>query len=126
MATTGAQGPIDARGWSELEQLTDGDFELMNTVLRQFLEDGALIVRELRRAVQERDATQVERLAHTLGSTSANVGAHGLAGLSDELRSWAIGAAANATIALLVPLECEFESVSAEIEKRLAELRAAD
>jgi two-component system sensor histidine kinase/response regulator len=61
-------------GLSHLE----GDEELYREILELFKEDALRLMEQLQDALQASDLATVERQAHTLKSTAANIGANGV------------------------------------------------
>lgn len=114
---------IDPEAYASLEEIADGDQEFMVSLLEQFLLDAERLVGALAPALATCDAQSLERAAHTLKSSSANVGAMLLSNLCEELRS--IGLGGNLTEATdRVPLaEIEFSRARCELENRLEKLR---
>jgi HPt (histidine-containing phosphotransfer) domain-containing protein len=72
---------LDPAALDEILAMTGGDRSFVAAVVEEYLRDSAAIVADLRTA----EGTDLQRLAHTLKSTSASVGALQLAGLCKEL-----------------------------------------
>lgn len=113
---------IDATAYAALEEIADGDNEFMSELLNQYLVDADQLVSALAPALADSNAEELERAAHTLKSSSANVGAMTLSNLCEELqcigRSGDLGDAAEK-----VPLALsEFTRVCDELKVRLEKL----
>lgn len=78
---------LDASAIAELRALADGDPGLLVDVLDLFLEDAPQRLAELGEALGGGDAERLGRAAHGLKSSSAYVGAAGLAGACRELEA---------------------------------------
>jgi CheY-like chemotaxis protein/HPt (histidine-containing phosphotransfer) domain-containing protein len=63
------------------------DDEMMQDFIHLFVEDAAQLVQDMRQAVAQRDSLALARVAHTLKSTSAAMGAARLSALCAELEA---------------------------------------
>lgn len=114
--------PIDPAAYAALEEVADGDVEFMVQLLGQYLQDAAVLADALSPALETGDAESLEKLAHTLRSSSANVGGMVLSNLCGELqrigRSGDVGEATE-----IVPRALsEFGRLKEELENRLGKL----
>ncbi len=121
---TQPEGPaIDSVVYETLEEIADGDAEFMAELLSQYLQDAVVLVEALAPALSEGNAEALERAAHTLKSSSANVGAMTLSDLSEDLqrigRSGELGDAGEKVPAA----EAEFIRVTDELKSRLEKLQ---
>src|SRR5207302_3469180 len=66
---------LDSERIAILRDLDAGDGDLIATLVREFLNDGARLLAAIRDAIAEGDPQAVERTAHTLKGASANLGA---------------------------------------------------
>lgn len=108
-----------------LEQLADelDDEVLLATVVRSFLRELPGRVLALREALGAGDTATVHRVAHTLGSTSAAVGAHELAESSRTLEQVTADEVAGTTLAgLVATLTAVAERTQAALPVVLAEV----
>ena len=100
---------IDVARIRELRELDAPDGAYVEQLVAAFLENAARIVQTLRDAVQEGDPQAVERAAHALKGSSANIGATRLAELAHLLetlgRGGALGKANDAVDATATELE---------------------
>jgi HPt (histidine-containing phosphotransfer) domain-containing protein len=67
--------PIDVEAFERLVDITGGDLAFIDELVDTYLEDGASQITALREASAAGDPAGVIRPAHTLKSSSANVGA---------------------------------------------------
>jgi len=84
---------------------------LLQRVLSAFLQDTPRQLAALREAVAAGDAGSIRKTAHSLKSSSANVGADALAKLFKELEQLARAGHPGGAAGLLARLESEFQSV---------------
>jgi HPt (histidine-containing phosphotransfer) domain-containing protein len=88
-AGTPADG-LDARVLDSLRELGgDDDPGLLNELIGIFLEDAPLRMKDIETALRNGDIKLLERAAHTLKSSSANIGALGLAGICRRMEDLA-------------------------------------
>lgn len=111
---------IDMRCIDELSDLADGDdgIALVVDIVTTFREDGARQMAELSSAVSARTMPRVGKIAHSLKSSSAYVGASGLSALMREMEK---RASANDTGAIS-DLMGRAEQAFASIDERLSEV----
>ncbi len=120
---TESSGPaIDSVAFAGLEEIADGDAEFMVELLTQYLGDAEGLVGALSPALAAGDAEALRRAAHTLKSSSANVGAMILSNLCEELQC-AGRDRELAEVESRVPLaEAEYLRVKGELRQRLEKL----
>jgi CheY-like chemotaxis protein len=83
---------IDCTILEQLRALSpSGDSRVLNTVLSRYLESTPPLFAALKRAAETLDAVGLQRAAHSLKSSSANVGALYVAKLLTEVESCALG-----------------------------------
>lgn len=117
---------LDAGCMAELRALDpDGKAQLVKRVLATYQASLAKLVEQLRVARVDGAWDQVSRVAHTLKSSSASIGALALAGLCAEIeRLLRAGDSASAT-ALLDQFDAEVRCVDAAVGQTLQHLEAA-
>ena len=76
---------IDQTQWTNLLDMTGGDAEFVDELVDTYLEDGERQVEALRAAVESGSVDDLVRPAHSLKSSSLNVGALRLGGLCRTL-----------------------------------------
>jgi len=124
-ATAKAAEVLDRQVIDQLAKvLTNGKPEMLVRVIQLYLSESPKLVQKLREAADASDALQMARLAHSLKSCSANVGAKVLGRYCDEIETAArrgdLGEACN----ILAKTETEHTGVHAALTAEF-ELRAA-
>jgi signal transduction histidine kinase/DNA-binding response OmpR family regulator/HPt (histidine-containing phosphotransfer) domain-containing protein len=105
--------PIDRAVLEGLRELqVPGEPDLVAEFIRLFRDETPPLLAALRAGVGQGQADQVKKAAHTLKSSSANLGAHQMAALCAELEQRGRSGALEGTPALLAQLEQELERVS--------------
>ena len=89
----GGAAPIDAAAFANLLEMTGGDIEFVDDLVDTYLEEGVSLIERLRTAASAGDAGTDEllRAAHSLKSSSLNVGALSLGELCRGLEADARG-----------------------------------
>jgi HPt (histidine-containing phosphotransfer) domain-containing protein len=77
--TDPAGGPLEAAALEHLFEITGGDQEFFDELIDTYLDDGVAQLAAMRAAADAGDPAALLRPAHTLKSSSANVGAVDLA-----------------------------------------------
>jgi CheY-like chemotaxis protein/HPt (histidine-containing phosphotransfer) domain-containing protein len=104
--------PIDRSVLDSLRELqVPGEPDLVAEFVRLFHDETPPLVDALRSGVSQGEADTIRRAAHTLKSSSANLGAHHLSALSAELEKKGRSGELEGTPALLADLEREVERV---------------
>jgi CheY-like chemotaxis protein/HPt (histidine-containing phosphotransfer) domain-containing protein len=85
VADPSPDGLIDEAVLARLADGTGGDEGFVSELIEQFVADAPRLVAAARAGLDEGDAEEVRRAAHTLKSNAATFGAHALAGRSREL-----------------------------------------
>jgi HPt (histidine-containing phosphotransfer) domain-containing protein len=81
-----AQSPLDMQVIASLKELGgEDDANLFFELVDLFLQDSRAHIGALERALEQNDVRSLERVAHTLKSSSANLGATNLSRLCFEL-----------------------------------------
>jgi signal transduction histidine kinase/DNA-binding response OmpR family regulator len=96
----------------ELYEIMEEDFI---GLIDSYLENTPMLLREIEAGVKDEDCTQVVVPAHSLKSSSANVGAIGLSELSKQLEMAARADSFNQVKELSVLLEEQFDGVKREL-----------
>jgi HPt (histidine-containing phosphotransfer) domain-containing protein len=105
----GADGRLDDAALGSLRELGGDDF--LAEVIDTFLADVPALLATAHRAVDEADAGEVRRAAHTLKSNAATLGATDLAELCRELEQHAKDGRLTDGSALLARIEEEYRLV---------------
>jgi PAS domain S-box-containing protein len=114
------QASIDPNALQTLRSLQHlGKPDLLERVIRIYLEDSLRLLEELRDARNKGDAALMKRQAHSLKSSSANVGAMRLSQLCRELERLEPDQAAGRTQGILSQIETEYRQVRSELAQEL-------
>ena len=121
-----AKPVLDAASMAELRALDpDGKAQLVKRVLATYQSSLAKLVEQLRAACADGAWDQVGRVAHTLKSSSASIGALALSGLCAEIERL-LRAGDNVSVApLLEQFHAEVQRVDAAVGQTLQHLEAA-
>ncbi len=98
---------------------TDGD-ALASKVIRTYLEDMPAGIARMQAAAAARDAEALQKAAHSMKSSSANVGAERLARLCRDLEMIGRSGTTDGTSSLLEDATGEFARVAAALGAQLA------
>ena len=101
--------PLDPAALDEIQAMAGGDRSFVVAVVEEYLRDSTALVAGLRDA----DGAELQRLAHTLKSTSASVGAVQLAAVCQELEH-------GGDAALVTAVEREHADARAALEQVIA------
>jgi signal transduction histidine kinase/CheY-like chemotaxis protein len=85
--------------------------QLLERVINAFVGDTPAQLRQLRAAVQAGDTQAMRQAAHSLKSSSANVGADGLAQLCKQMEHLGRSEMTDGAATILIDMEQEFEAV---------------
>jgi hypothetical protein len=123
---TATRPVLDAACMAELRALDpDGKAQLVKRVLATYQVSLAKLVDQLRTARADSAWDQVSRVAHTLKSSSASIGALALSGLCAEIERL-LRAGDNASVLpLLEQFHAEVQRVDAAVGQTLQHLEAA-
>ncbi len=105
---------------NEVLDRLDGDEELLWELLEIFANDAPKQMDELKKSIDTSDIAVAERLAHTLKSTSANVGADSLKEKAFKIEELTRAKSLNNIHILYDDLENEFKKVMKELEALLS------
>lgn len=108
---------IDYNVLTELVVMLGNDLEFASGLIKDFLEDGAELLNSIRTAQEVGDASELERAAHTLKSSSATFGALGASDLCKEIEEDGHkGQLTGETLQKIDLLETHLKAVSNELE----------
>ena len=96
---------------ARLQANLGGDSAIMAELIEIFLTDTPLQLAAMRQALVDGDAAIVQRVAHTLKSTSASLGAQALMSLCDTLEQQAHNGRLDGANAYLAQIEAAFAQV---------------
>jgi len=108
---------LDPTVLENLRQLTPpGEPDVLKEVLELFLEDVPVRIERLRTAWQGGDAVVLQRAAHSLKGSAANIGATALLGVCRQLDELGRSGDLSSAAPLVTALEAEFARVQSEIK----------
>ncbi len=93
--------------------------DLLDQIIRIYLESAAQLMASIRAGVQAADNDKVRKAAHTLKSSSANLGANGLAELCKKLELAARANAIATDAPALSEVETEYARVCAALQQQV-------
>jgi len=119
-ATDVAAGSNAAIDWAQLDELAQiqlpGQPSLRDKLVGLYLQTSQPLIRQLEAAVGRADAAAIAATAHPLKSSSANVGAKGLAALCGRLEMLARQAELSEAGALLTQIGAQYALVVAALQ----------
>jgi HPt (histidine-containing phosphotransfer) domain-containing protein len=110
---------LDPRVLDAIRQLDDGATGLLSQVVRIYLESAPALLAQLRRGLDGSDRELVRQAAHSLKSSSANLGAVRLAELCKRLEAAARSGTFGPDTPAAQEVEAEFRRVQAALEEEL-------
>jgi HPt (histidine-containing phosphotransfer) domain-containing protein len=113
---------IDRKALDALRALQrPGRPDVLTRIIDQFTMDAPRLIRDMHAAVEAGDADALKLAAHTLKSSSANVGAHLLSARCREIERLARAADVNAAVELVAGTDAEFEQAHAALSAERVE-----
>jgi signal transduction histidine kinase/DNA-binding response OmpR family regulator len=124
-AAIAATGCINPRAWEEIDAIRGNDGgDLLARVFHTYLNYSPKLFQDLRDALATGNSEAMERAAHSLKSSSAQVGAVGIAALCADLERAAQGQVDETAASLLVRLEAAYppveQALTRELQRRAA------
>lgn len=108
---------IDQTVFAALVTDTGGDPAFLNELIDTFLADSLKLLEQMRAALAANNLDEFRRAAHSLKSSSANLGATTLAGLAKELEMLARAGTLDGAAERLPRVQVETDQVRAALEK---------
>ena len=96
----------------------DGDF-VLNNIIQMYLETTPPYLQQIETAIATSDPDSLRRAAHSLGSSSATLGAMNFAKLCKELENLARSGPITTAEKLFFPLQTEYEKVKIALTLQL-------
>jgi CheY-like chemotaxis protein/HPt (histidine-containing phosphotransfer) domain-containing protein len=109
-------GVLHPPALERLLEIIGDDPDLLRALIDTFLRDVPRLIDDARRGLQQGQADEVRRAAHTLKSNGATFGATTFSELGRELESLARSGALEGAAELIERLEAEYESVRTALE----------
>jgi HPt (histidine-containing phosphotransfer) domain-containing protein len=113
-------GPIDHTMLEAIRQLDDGSDGLLSQVIGLYLGAAPALLCDLRRGFDGHDNELLKRAAHTLKSSSGNVGAMHLADLCRRIEAAARAGTVGPDVPRADEVDAEFGRVRAALELEAA------
>jgi two-component system, sensor histidine kinase and response regulator len=108
--------PVDRARLNELADLGDADDpEWMRLILQKFIEDSEARLSALLVALEAEDAAALGQTAHALKGSCSNIGAVGMARLSEQLQKLGQGGSVGGAMDLVTALQQEFSRVKSAL-----------
>lgn len=104
---------------ADLLDRLDGDEELLREIVQVFLSEGPGRIEEIRTALQQGDASKIERSAHSMKGAAANISACRLREVTHDIESAARQGALALAASLKDALVREYCILSAELTKTI-------
>jgi CheY-like chemotaxis protein/HPt (histidine-containing phosphotransfer) domain-containing protein len=115
-----SQSVIDQKVLDNIRALQEeGKEDLLNKIITIFLNDSPERLKELRKAVNSGDASSINRIAHTLKSSCANLGAMNLSSHFKEMEAMGRTNLIEQAPELLSQIEIEFLAAEAALKSEL-------
>jgi histidine phosphotransfer protein HptB len=104
--------PIDQEAFDRLVEMTGGELDFVDELVDTYIEDGRGQVAGLRAALERGDNDSVVRAAHSLKSSSANVGALALSDRCRTLEEAARGGPVEDAARQVASIAMDFDEVA--------------
>ena len=104
--------PIDAAVFANLVEITGGDLDFVDELVDTYLEDGERQLDAMRAAVDQGDIASLTRAAHSLKSSSVNVGALALGNRCRTLEEAARGGSVGDAAGQVASIAADFDDVA--------------
>ena len=112
-----ASQPLDVKILKDIRSLQqEGAPDLLAAIIRTYMREAPHLLEKLSAAVRQGDAGVIYQTAHSLKSSSANVGALTLAELLRQLEAMAKESSLNQAPAILARISREYERVSTALQ----------
>ena len=114
------EDPLDRSVLTGLRELQEeGEPDILNELIELFLDDVPPHLKTLQEAVEGKDASSIERIAHTLKGSCGNMGATRMVELCEELQDASSSEDLSRALGLLGRLEAEFKHVRTTLDAML-------
>lgn len=123
VSETSEQGStlLDPFALDSIRQLQmDGEPDLLSQVIRAYIDDADMIVKQLDTAQADRDIDILKLTAHTLKSSSANVGAMTLSAMAKKLEENCAANSSESNALLVTEIIDQYSRTKKALEKELA------
>lgn len=121
----GAERILDPEAWAQLRDLYRGEAGELNSIVRVYIETANQLREDLRGFVSIQNAEQICKAAHSLKSSSGNLGALKLVSYCSELEAAARRGDLSGADRQLQAIEHEYVRVVSALETEMADHRAS-
>jgi signal transduction histidine kinase/DNA-binding response OmpR family regulator len=116
----GSSDPVNPRALDAIRHLPGPNgAALVDKVIRAFFADAPARIDQMRQAASAGDAEALRKAAHAMKSSSANVGAEGLAALCKQIETIGRGGSADGALSPIAAAEAELARVVRALEVRM-------
>lgn len=105
-------GPIDQAAFDRLVEMTGGELDFVDELVDTYIEDGRSQVDGLQAALERGDTEALVRAAHSLKSSSINVGALALGDRCRTLEESARGGSVSGASEQVASIAADFDEVA--------------
>ncbi len=120
-STAAAQAPLAALESNSIESIRAlGGDTLLHRIIRMYFESASALMQNLRHALANNDAEAARRAAHTIKSSSANLGASRLSQLCSRIEDDARAGTCRASS--MAAIETEYASVTRALQQHLEQV----
>ncbi len=114
----GASSPIDPRPLEIIRSLSpEGDDSLITTVIQSYFDDAPQMLADMQEGLDSGDLATVQRSAHRLKSSSANLGAIEVSQLSRDLEAQMRASSTDGAAQLIIRIEKSFARARRVLEE---------
>jgi HPt (histidine-containing phosphotransfer) domain-containing protein len=113
---------LDPTALETLLELVGGEPALLGELIDSFLEEAPTLVDTLRQGLEQEDAAELRRAAHTIKSSSNDFGATTLAKLCQKLEAMSKAGTLDGAAELVAQVEDEYEQTRVALEAARADL----
>ncbi len=111
---------IDAEALERIRALQPGSDDLLKKIVGLYLDSSERLLAGLREAIEEKNGEKIHVAAHTLKSSSVNLGADTLARLCREMEAMGKAEAVEQASGLVAAIEKEHKRVKEALSKELS------
>lgn len=109
---------IDEKAFQELVASTGGDPGFLTELINSYFASSSELFAQMQKALAENNIDEFRRAAHSLKSTSANLGALRLSSLARELEQMGLVGQLDGAAGKIARAQREYAMVQAELEKK--------
>jgi signal transduction histidine kinase/CheY-like chemotaxis protein/HPt (histidine-containing phosphotransfer) domain-containing protein len=107
---------LDPSALKNLLSMLGGEFSFLKDLIDTFLEDGPQLLGELSQSLEDQNAGEVRRVAHSLKSNGADLGATTFSELCKKLEMMAKSGTLQGAVDLVAQIKAEYQSVETALK----------